>query len=631
MGDFRVRTIKDSPDRALMLRHIIDDIHALEVMLADNKFKSSHPKIGAEQEICIVDKQFRPAKTNLQILERINDPNYTNELALFNLEINLKPRQLQGSCLSQLEKELLSFLKKGQKAAAHFDNHLIITGILPTLKFRHLQFEYITPIPRYHALSKVFYELRGSEFEIYIQGLDDLNLSLSSMLFEACNTSFQMHLEIDPANFVDKYNWAQMIAGPVLAIGANSPLLFGNELWAETRIAVFKQSIDARSSTNQMRKKTPRVFFGEDWLRTSPVDLFKEEVARFPLILTSDNLEWSTEELKAGKIPELRAAKIHNGTTYTWNRICYGHSQHGPHFRIECRYLPAGPSPLDEVANLAFWVGLMQGQPESLQSFWKKTDFKTAKTNFLKAARYGNQVTFDWFGEQLTAQQLLGEKLLPMAREGLKKFKVNQADIDRYLSVIEHRIERQTNGADWQIRNFRKLQTRMSPALALREMTSQMITFQQKNLPVHKWNEVDDSSLNSLPKYVDPPLIEEIMTTDFMSVSEDDSLLYASVLFQWYSTAYLPVENKNGEVIGLLLEERLQDFLERKGIHTGYVKEVMIHPVPTLSPDQTVTAAQQLMHKEKIKMLPIISIEKKLVGIITLDELESHLNRQKHH
>lgn len=629
MGDFRVRTIKDPADKALMLQHIIDDIRALEMMMAEGLFKSSYPKIGAEQEICIVDHHFRPAKTNLQILEKINDPHYTNELTLFNLEINLKARQLKGSCLSQVETELVSLLNKGQRAAAHFDNHLILTGILPTLKFRHLHFDYITPIPRYYALSEVFRDLRGSEFEIYIQGVDDLNLSLGSMLFEACNTSFQMHLEIDSANFIEKYNWAQMIAGPVLAAAANAPLLFGNELWAETRIAVFKQSIDARSSSNQMRKKTPRVFFGEHWLRNSPIDLFKEEVARFPLILTSDNLEWSTEELKEGKIPELRAVKIHNGTTYTWNRICYGNTQHRPHFRIECRYLPAGPSPLDEVANLAFWVGLMQGQPETLHSFWKGIDFKTAKNNFLKAARYGAQVTFEWFGEQLSARQLISEELLPMAREGLKKCMVSPKDIDHYLSMIEHRMERETNGADWQIRNFRKLQTDMSPALALREMTSQMIAFQKKNLPVHEWKDVEDSSLSILPKNLDQMLIEEIMATDFMSVNEDDSLLHASALLNWYSTAYLPVENRKGEVVGLLLEEHLPDFLDGKESSASYVQDIMIHPVIVIGPDQSVAIARQLMLKEKLKILPVISMEKKLVGIITLDELTSHLNRRK--
>ena len=356
--------------------------------------------------------------------------------------------------------------------------------------------------------------------------------------------------------------------------------------------------------------------------------MFKEEVARFPLILTSDNLEWSTEKLKEGKIPELRAVKIHNGTTYTWNRICYGKTQHRPHFRIECRYLPAGPSPLDEVANLAFWVGLMQGQPEALHSFWKGIDFKTAKNNFLKAARYGAQVTFEWFGEQFSARQLISEKLLPMARKGLKKCMVSPKDIDYYLSVIEHRMERETNGADWQIRNFRKLQTNMSPALALREMTSQMIAFQKKNLPVHEWKDVEDSSLSILPKNVDQMLIEEIMATDFMSVNEDDSLLHASALLNWYSTAYLPVENRKGEVVGLLLEERLHDYLDRKESSVSYVKDIMIHPVIVIGPDQSVAIARQLMLKEKLKVLPVISIEKKLVGIITLDELTSHLNRR---
>lgn len=625
MGDFRVRTIDGPEDRALMLQHVLDDIRALEIMLADNRFEKSPPSIGAEQEICIVDHQYRPATTNLQILEKIKDDRYTNELALFNLEVNLKPRLLKGSCFSALEDELLGLLRKGQKVAADFDNHLILTGILPTLKFRHLQFEYITPIPRYYALSQVFRELRGSEFEIYIQGVDDLNLSLGSMLFEACNTSFQMHLQVHPTDFIEKYNWAQMIAGPVLAIGANSPLLFGNELWAETRIEVFKQSIDIRSSTNQMRKKTPRVFFGEDWLRSSPIDLFKEEVARFPLILTSDNLAWSTEELKAGKIPELRAIKIHNGTTYTWNRICYGQSTQAPHFRIECRYLPAGPSPIDEVANLAFWVGLMQGQPAERRSFWQRINFKAAKSNFMKAAKHGIQVSFDWFGKQLSAQELIRDQLLPMARQGLERCQVNPQDIDRYLSVIERRIAKQTNGADWTTRNFRKLQTTMNSALALREMTGQIIGFQKQNLPLHEWDDLDPVRTDSKSEGIGQILIEEVMQTDFVSISEADSLAHAMALSDWYPSPFLAVENKHGELTGLIAIEKLKDFVGGEKKETIYVKDIMIHPVETIRPDQSLLSAKEVMIKKQVQILPVISVEHKLVGMLTLSALESHL------
>ena len=552
MGDFRVRTITNAADRAKMFHHVQDDINALEIMLSENWIKDTYPKIGAEQEICIVDQQYLPATNNLQLLEQINDVHYTNELARFNLELNLDPLDLKKNCFSKLEKDLLRLLEKGQQVAANFDNHLLLTGILPTLKFRHLQFDYMTPIPRYFALSKVLRELRGSHFEIYLQGVDDLNLSLDSMLFEACNTSFQMHLQIAPKDFVNKYNWAQMIAGPVLAFSANSPLLFGCELWAETRIAVFKQSLDTRSSFNQLRKKVPRVFFGEDWLQDSPVNLLKEQVVRFPFILTSDKFELSTRSLKEGKAPDLRAVRIHNGSTYTWNRICYGNADGQPHLRIECRYLPAGPSPIDEMANFVFWAGLMQGQPESMVDFWKKTDFRLAKNNFMKAARYGSQTVLDWFGKKLTSKQLILEELLPIAKTGLTRFGIDAVDIDKYLSVIERRVEKENNGADWQVHNFRKLQKKYNTALALKEITAYSIAAQKENLPVHEWCDLTNNhiAVSSLT----PVTVEEIMHTDIITVNKDDSIALAFTIFDWHQVSYLPVENENGIFVGFLTD-----------------------------------------------------------------------------
>jgi len=389
MGDFRVRKINDDYDRSNMYNFALDDIEAFEIMLREKMFAADDIHIGAEQELCLVDQQFDPATRALDILDRIDDDHFTNELALFNLEINVDPYPLKGHSFSNMESDLLSLLAKGKKLAKTMDTGILMAGILPTLKFRHLQFDYMTPIKRYQTLSQSLFDLRGQNFEIYLQGTDELIMSLSSVLFEACNTSFQTHLQIDPDKFVDKHNWAQMIAGPVLATSVNSPILFGNELWHETRVALFKQSLDTRSSAKLMRRKLPRVYFGNRWIKESPADLWKNDIMRFPLILTSDDFELSTEKLKKGHIPELRGIRLHNGTTYTWNRLCYGFSKSQPHLRIECRYIPAGPSVADEFANFAFWIGLMNNNHAYGHDFWKNTEFKIAKSNFIKAARTG--------------------------------------------------------------------------------------------------------------------------------------------------------------------------------------------------------------------------------------------------
>ena len=227
MGEFAVKAIKSNAERSAFYKYMLRDLEAFEIMLKENLIESRDDMIGAEQEICIVDKMGQPDITAMEILKDINDPHYTNELALYNLEINLDPKLASGKSFSAFENEVLHFLKIGRKASEQYGSQLFLTGILPSLNFRHLFSNYMTPEDRYKLLSEELLKLRGKDFEIYLQGVDDFNASLNSVLFEACNTSFQLHMQIKPEHFAPFHNWAQMISGPVLAACTNSPLLFG--------------------------------------------------------------------------------------------------------------------------------------------------------------------------------------------------------------------------------------------------------------------------------------------------------------------------------------------------------------------------------------------------------------------
>lgn len=623
MGDFNVRPIKNTSDRTKMYRAAISDIHAFEQMLQQKKFNEGSPKIGLEQELCIVDQQFEPATSALDILAKLNLPQYTNELALFNLEINSDPLLLSGPCFSQAEKELNLLLQKGQKKAKELGHHLLLCGILPTLQYRHLQFEYMTPIQRYQVLSKMLGEIRGDRFEIYLQGVDELIMSLESVLFEACNTSFQMHLQIHPDEFVTKYNWSQLIAGPVLAACTNSPLLFGKELWAETRIALFKQSLDTRNSQNHLRKKLPRVYFGQDWLQDSPATLWKNELMRFPLLLTSDDFQDAHKQLKQGKTPNLRAIRLHNGTTYTWNRLCYGPQETQPHLRIECRYIPAGPTTVDEIANFAFWVGLMEGQNQEQESFWKEMDFRLAKDNFIRAARTGLNSVFNWFGKVMPAKELILDVLLPIAERGLKKRQVDQADIDKYLGIIAERIEKMQTGTDWQVHSFRNCSKKRSKAMSLKALTQQMIRHQKDNTPVGQWPILTcDATAITEETIGKPHLVEHLMSTDIFCVREEDSIELASQMMTWKKIHHLPVENYDGELVGILTDGGLSRYAVDHASSPLLVRDIMIRNVITGDAKDSLEKAASILTDHKLSGLPI-TYENKLVGILTQKDLEA--------
>lgn len=618
MGDFKVRKIKNAKDSNRMYQQALQDIAVFEQMLKDDIFDNGEPKIGAEQEMCIVDNNLEPSRNALEILNVIDDEHYTNELALFNLEINLDPLPLKGNCFSEMEGELLCLLSQGTEVARYYKDDIALTGILPTLKYRHLQFNYMTPEHRYKTISDKLSELRGKDFDIHVQGVDEVIMSLGSVLFEACNTSFQLHLQIAPKDFVNQHNWAQMIAGPVLSACVNSPMLFGNELWAETRIALFKQSLDTRSADKLYRKKLPRVYFGKDWLRNSPADLWKSDITRFPLLVTSDDFEDAELVYKNGGIPNLRGIRLHNGTTYTWNRMCYGFSKKQPHLRIECRYLPSGPTPVDEIANFAFWIGLMNAEPPKGIEFWKDIDFRTVKNNFIKGARYGLNTVFDWFGQNMSAKELILNELLPLAKAGLAKRNIAQEDIDKYLGIIENRVQAEVTGSSWQVENFRILADKYGQSIAQKELVRHMIQYQDKNIPIHQWENINVATSLILN---DSPTVEQFMSTDILTTNEADSIDLVKNILKWYNIHHLPVEDYDGNLVGLITDGLIERLEFDQPELCRYAGDVMLSDFVTINVKENIEKAISLMELHQLSGLPVVYKEK-LVGILTRRDLE---------
>lgn len=322
MGEQKVTKIGTTDERSIFIEHLIKDIKALELMLKQNLIENDTVRIGAEQEFCLVDQNWRPANNSDVILKAINDPHFTTELARYNLEINLDPVVLKGDCFKQVGTQLSTLLEKARKKAEEVDTKIILTGILPTISQTELEFDYMTPNERYWALNAMLKSLKGGDFQLNLRGVDELSITHDSVLFEACNTSFQLHLQIPPEDFISSYNWAQAISGPILAIAANSPILLGRELWSETRIALFQQSIDTRKTSYTLKNEQPRVKFGKKWETGSIAEIFKDDIAQHKVILSKEIPTDSLEALENNQIPKLQALNLHNSTIYRWNRPC---------------------------------------------------------------------------------------------------------------------------------------------------------------------------------------------------------------------------------------------------------------------------------------------------------------------
>ena len=616
MGEQKVKTIKNNIGRAKFIRHLLNDVKALELMQEKGLIESGITRIGSEQEFCLVNKNWRHSRKSSEILNDINDPHFTEEIAVFNLEINLDPLELKKSALSQVENDLNNLLNKAKAVAEKHNTKIVLTGILPTISKKELEFRYMTPKPRYWMLNDMLKELRGSNFRLHLRGVDELFIKHDSVMFEGCNTSFQMHLQIDPDDFISSYNWAQAISGPVLGVCTNSPILLGRELWSETRIGLFQQSIDTRNSSFALENKQSRVSFSKEWAKGTVVDLFKNDIAKHKVIISKEIERDSLEDIKNGVMPKLKALCLFNGTIYRWNRPCYGISNGKPHLRIENRYIPAGPSVIDEIANFAFWVGLMKGRPKEYDDMPSVMDFKDAKSNFVKAARNGKESVMQWMGKQISVRDLVIKELLPIARNGLEKMNIDKKDIDRYLGVIEKRAISIT-GSQWSVKNYRHLRKILKQDDALLALTKAIYKNQQNNTPVHEWPMID----NHPEDYQDTHLVSHVMTTQLFTVNKNDLADLATSIMKWKGVHHVPVENNSGKLCGLLTKTHIDHFMENNGQNNDViVADIMVKNVTIVRPNTKILEAIHLMKKNNIGCLPVVQ-SKSLVGIITIKDI----------
>ena len=610
MGEMIKQNSQDVAERMAFVQHLIDDVKALELLLEKDLFEDDVVRVGAEQELCLIDGDYRPFGINLKLLKSIDDNHFTTELANYNLEINLDPFKLEGDCFSRVENQLRTLLQKAAKKAETFNAKLLLAGILPTIGKKEVGLDYLTPIPRYFALNEMLKAYKGGDFNLKIRGVDELFLKHDSVMFEACNTSFQLHLQVPSYDFVQSYNWAQAIAGPVLSVCCNSPMLMGRELWKETRIALFQQSLDTRKISSALRNQTPRVGFGDDWEKKDVAQIFKQDISKHRILLTKPIEENSLEKINRGEIPKLPALCLHNGTVYRWNRACYGVGGGKPHLRIENRYIPSGPSVLDEIANFAFWVGLMKGRPKQFDDMPSQMDFKSVKTNFIKAARNGKESIFSWCGEPYSAKKLVLNKLLPIAYKGLHKCGIDDEDVERLLGIIEARTKGRT-GEQWQVANIRALKKKFKTDKSLVLLTKKMVENQTKHLPIHEWEDIDLEKISRKPR-----LVKELMTTHLIKLNTNDYVSVAKAIMEWNSIHHIPVENDNGEIAGLLTWSYLESLEDKCNFESTIVSEVMITDVRTISPESELSSALEIMTHHNIGCLPVVR-ENTLVGILS--------------
>lgn len=472
------------------------NIEVLEALMARAEFGQLSPDcaiLGAELEMYIIDAQGKPLLLNQELLDLADDEQLTLEINRYNLEYNLTPYGCNDLPFRSTEKEICLQLDKLNKLAQQFDGQVIPIGILPTLGAEHFGPKNMTDRQRYRTLVEQLFNRRGRDFQVDINGLPPLQMDMQDVTLEGANTSFQIHYRVAPEAYANTFNAFQMVTPLVLALSANSPGLFGHDLWCETRVPLFKQSIDTRVKDRYRWSEPSRVSFGQGWVRQSALELFQETAAIFPPLLPICGELDPGKQLASGETPALSELRLHQSSVWLWNRPVYDDAE-GGHLRIELRALPAGPSAIDMLANAAFYIGLAEYYKDKMSQLMPALPFHLAEFNFYRSAQSGLDARIVWPEHERSGcqdQPILAvlHKSVAYAKQGLRNIRISEEEIERYMSVIQARLDAKQTGASWQkhcVQHYIKHE-QCSNSEAQQKMLETYTRHSLSNTPVSEW------------------------------------------------------------------------------------------------------------------------------------------------
>lgn len=480
MGQEIDQTAFSRQDFDTFRQRLREETALLAEFFEQQRFDQGPPVAGFELEAWLVDRQLRPAPLNQAFLERLHSPLVSPELATFNVEFNVAPAALAGTSLSTLEQELQDGWQAGCATARELAAELVMIGILPTVENTDLVMGNLSAMNRYVALNSEILRLRGGRpLKLDIHGKDILRAEHSDVMLESATTSFQIHLQVSPALAVRAYNASLIASAPLLAVSANSPYLFGKDLWAETRIPLFEQAVEVGGYEDDAHGPMRRVTFGSGYARQSILECFRENLDHYPVLLPTlfDSPPQQFEHLR-----------LHNGTLWRWNRPLIGFNADGrPHLRIEQRVVPAGPTIADAIANAALYYGLTQALCERQPAPETALPFAQARDNFYACAQHGLDAHIVWLdGQKHQAQSLLRRVILPLAHQGLSTLGIASKDAAHYLGIIEARVQNACNGAAWQRAYMAKHGA--TNGTGIQQLLSAYLKRQHSGVPVHEWD-----------------------------------------------------------------------------------------------------------------------------------------------
>ncbi|MCE4627970.1 MAG: CBS domain-containing protein [Desulfurococcales archaeon] len=114
------------------------------------------------------------------------------------------------------------------------------------------------------------------------------------------------------------------------------------------------------------------------------------------------------------------------------------------------------------------------------------------------------------------------------------------------------------------------------------------------------------------------------MTPNPVTVTPDETVYEAAVKMAELGVGALPVIDEEGRLVGIFTERDLLVRVVAKGLDPTKIRvgEVMTPNPVTVGPDEPVEEALRLMAKIRARHLPVVDEKGRLVGIVSIRDLE---------
>ncbi|WP_410764587.1 hypothetical protein [Haloferax sp. DFSO60] len=441
------------------------DAEVVKRELRDGTFDNHQSIIGLEYEFYAVSEAQRytngdePSYALTRVPRRMLElMGFEKELGLHNAEMTTSPQPLSAHGLRAQESEVRARLQAALDCASAEGMRLVSDGMWTIPPTGETAGEYLTnsisddgvrlatnmtDSMRYHAMAN-----SETAPESFTLEAPHVSLDADTVMPEALITSIQPHYQVSHA--VDLplfFNYALRAAGPLLALGVNSPFfpadLYDEDAtaediledgWDEHRIAVFETVLNSGGHE--------KVTFPDD------LDTIEDAVERVAVDSTLVPMSVGRGDRFDDEFATLRRK---HGTYWRWVRPVFdGASRSSANARIEFRPIAAQPTVRDSVAFQAAFAGLMERLPRQDHPVIN-LDWETADENFYAAMRDGLDADLSWIDED--GNEVSGinmyQDLLVHARDGLRLAGCSEEEANYYLEPLRKRVETGVTPAAW--------------------------------------------------------------------------------------------------------------------------------------------------------------------------------------